>query len=92
MRQGVRMTLWWIGNAVLLLVVAPAVVLLLVRLLQQVNRLNRLADRVLDQGVAVTSNLDDLPKLLQTQQLATAAHGLVGRYGTALVGIVDKQA
>ena len=85
------MTLWWIGNAVLLLVVAPAVIVLLVRLLKQVNRLNRLADRVLDQGVAVTGNLDALPKLLETQQLATAAHGLVGRYGAALLGVVAKQ-
>lgn len=85
------MTLWWIGNAVLLLVVAPAVIVLLVGLLKQVNRLNRLGDRVLDQGVAVTSNLDALPRLLETQQLATAANGLVGRYGTALLGVVEKQ-
>src|SRR5205807_9324336 len=91
-RQGGRaMTLWWIGNAVLALVVAPAVIVLLVRLLKQVNRLNRLADKVLDQGVAVTTNLDALPKLLETQQLATAAHGLVGRYGAALLGVVAKQ-
>ncbi|MGH9280308.1 MAG: hypothetical protein ACRD12_19685 [Acidimicrobiales bacterium] len=85
------MTLWWIGNAVLLLVVAPAVIVLLVRLLQQINRLNRLADTVLEHGVAVTSNLDGLPKLLETQQLATAAHGLVGRYGGALMGVIAKQ-
>ncbi len=85
------MTLWWIGNAVLLLVVAPAVIVLLLRLLQQVNRLNQLADRVLDQGVAVTGNLDGLPKLIETQQLAGAAKDLVGRYGAGILGLVAKQ-
>lgn len=79
------MNLWWIGNAVLLLVVAPAVIVLLHGLLRQVNRLNRLADDVLEHGVAITAELDALPKLLTTRQLADAAHGLVGRYGGAVV-------
>ena len=35
------MALWWLGNAVLLLVVAPAVVVLLTALFRQVQRLNK---------------------------------------------------
>lgn len=85
------MTLWWIGNAVLLVVVAPAVVLLLTRLLQQVNRLNRLADGVLDHGVALSGQLDSLPKLLTTRELTTAARGLVGQYGSALLVMTGGQ-
>ena len=83
------MTLWWIGNAVLLVVVAPVVVVLLAGLLRQVQRLNRLADTVLEQGVSVTGQLDALPKLLTTQQLAAAANGLVGRYAGDVLAMVQ---
>lgn len=83
------MALWWIGNAALLLVVAPAVIVLLTGLLKQVQRLNRLADTVLEHGVGLTGELDALPKLLQTKQLTEAAGGLVGRYGGAVVAVVQ---
>lgn len=83
------MTLWWIGNAVLLAVVAPAVVFLLTGLLRQVMRLNKLAEGVLDHGVALSGHLDALPQLLTTRELTTAAHGLVGQYGGALLVMVD---
>ena len=82
------MALWWIGNAVLLLVVAPVCVYLLTGLLKQVQRLNRLADAVLEHGVGVSGQLDGLPKLLTTNQLTTAARGLVGRYGAGVLGMV----
>ena len=82
------MALWWIGNAVLLVVVAPVCVYLLTGLLKQVNRLNKLADTVLEKGVGISSQLDGLPKLLTTQELAGAARGLVGRYGAGVLGMV----
>ncbi|MEW6154371.1 MAG: hypothetical protein AB1673_10350 [Actinomycetota bacterium] len=84
------MTLWWIGNAVLLLVVAPVCVALLTGLLKQVTRLNRLADSTLEHGVALSGQLDGLPKLLRTQQLTTAARGLVGRYGAGVLSMVKS--
>lgn len=83
------MALWWIGNAALLLVVAPAVIVLLTGLLKQVQRLNRLADGVLEHGVGITSQLDALPRLAQTQELTGAARGLVDRYGGAVVAAVQ---
>jgi len=82
------MNLWWIGNVALLVVVAPAVVVLLTGLLRQVNRLNRLAEDILEHGVAVTAHLDALPALAQTRELTSAAHGLVGRYGAGLLGMI----
>ena len=82
------MALWWIGNAVLLLVVAPVCVYLLTGLLKQVRRLNKLADTVLEHGVGLSGQLDALPKLLTTNQLTTAARGLVGRYGAGVLGMV----
>jgi hypothetical protein len=85
------MALWWIGNAVLLVVVAPVVVVLLTRLLGQVTRLNRLADDILEHGVALSGQLDALPKLVHTHELTTAAHGLVGRYGGAVLRLVEAE-
>ena len=82
-------TLWWIGNAALLLVVAPIAVVLLARLLKQVMRLNTLADVAIENAVSLTGRLQALPKLLTTNQLTTAAHGLVGRYGGAIVKMVN---
>ena len=82
------MNLWWIGNIALLVVVAPAVVVLLLGLLRQVNRLNRLADDILEHGVGLTGQLDALPALAETRQLTSTAHGLVGRYGAGLLGMI----
>ncbi len=81
-------TWWWIGNAALLVVVAPVVVVLLTALLRQVTRLNRLADDVLTHGVAVTGELDSLPKLVQTKELVGGAQGLVERYSGALLRLI----
>jgi hypothetical protein len=82
-------TLWWIGNAALLVVVAPIAVVLLAGLLKQVMRLNKLADTTLENAVSLTGRLGALPKLLRTQELTSAAHGLVGRYGGAIVKMVS---
>lgn len=58
------MTLWWIGNAVLLLVVVPVLVALLNRILAALERIRRASDDILDGGVALTGELDDVPEML----------------------------
>ena len=58
------MTLWWIGNAILLLVVVPVLVALLNRLLAAVERIRRATDDILVGGVALTRELDDVPEML----------------------------
>jgi hypothetical protein len=58
------MTLWWIGNAILLLVVVPVLVALLNRLLAAVERIRRATDDILVGGVELTRELDDLPEML----------------------------
>jgi len=60
------MTLWWIGNAVLLLVVVPVLVALLNRVLAALERIRGAADDILTGGVALTEELDDTPELLAT--------------------------
>ena len=58
------MVLWWIGNAILLLVVVPVLVALLNRVLAALERIRRATDDILAGGVALTGELDDVPELL----------------------------
>lgn len=58
------MTLWWIGNAVLLLVVLPVVIGLMNRLLAAVERIREAADRILVHGVELTTELNNVPAAL----------------------------
>jgi len=58
------MVLWWIGNAVLLVVILPVVVALLSRLLGALERIRKASDDILASGVAVTKDLDQLPETL----------------------------
>lgn len=60
------MTLWWIGNAVLLLVVVPVLVALLNRVLAALERIRRASDDILAGGVVLTGELDDVPEALAT--------------------------
>jgi hypothetical protein len=58
------MTLWWIGNALLLVAVVPILVALLNRVLAALERIRGAADDVLAGGVALTGFLDDVPEAL----------------------------
>ncbi len=60
------MVLWWIGNAILLLVVVPVLVALLNRVLAALERIRAATDDILSGGVALTGELDDVPELLAT--------------------------
>lgn len=60
------MLLWWIGNAVLLLVVLPVVIALLNRVLAAVERIRAATDDILAGGVALTGHLDGVPEALDT--------------------------
>ena len=58
------MTLWWIGNAVLLLVVLPVVIVLLNRVLAAVERIRAATNEILAGGVALVEQLDNVPEAL----------------------------
>jgi hypothetical protein len=58
------MVLWWIGNAVLLLVVLPVVIFLLNRVLAAVERIRGATDEILSGGVALIGELNGLPEAL----------------------------
>ncbi|MEX2324154.1 MAG: hypothetical protein WD576_00250 [Nitriliruptoraceae bacterium] len=58
------MTLWTLGNIVLLVVVIPLLVALLSRLLGALERIRGAADDALAGGVALIGALDTTPELL----------------------------
>jgi hypothetical protein len=60
------MILWWIGNAVLLLVILPVVIFLLNRVLAAVERIRHATDDILSGGVALVGELTDVPAALAT--------------------------
>jgi hypothetical protein len=58
------MVLWWIGNAILLVVVVPVLVALLNSVLAALERIRRASDVILDGGVELTRELDETPDML----------------------------
>jgi hypothetical protein len=76
--------LWWIANLLLLFVVAPVCLMLLNKVLRPAQEIKAYADDILEHGVGITSELDAVPKLVQTKELTGQARQAVGRYGAAL--------
>jgi hypothetical protein len=71
------MVLWWIGNAVLLVVVLPVVIFLLNRVLAALERIRAAADQILAGGVELVGELQGVPEgLAQTD--ATVGEVSVG--------------
>jgi hypothetical protein len=60
------MVLWWIGNAVLLLVILPVVIALLNRVLAAVERIRGATSEILTGGVALIGELTAVPQGLAT--------------------------
>jgi hypothetical protein len=60
------MVLWWIGNAILLLVILPVVIFLLNRVLAAVERIRHATDDILSGGVALIGELNGVPEALAT--------------------------
>ena len=60
------MVLWWIGNAILLVVVLPVVIYLLNRVLAALERIRGASDDILRGGVALIGELDGAPEALAT--------------------------
>jgi hypothetical protein len=55
------MVLWWIGNAILLLVILPVVIALLNRVLAALERIRAASDNILAGGGALVGELECVP-------------------------------
>ena len=78
------MSLWAIGNLVLLLVIVPVLVALLNRVLGALERIRGAADDALAGGVALIGELDTTPALLEKtdEVMADVANGAVRYAGS----------
>ena len=83
------MILWWIGNAVLLLVVLPVVIYLLHGVLAAAKSIVPSVRQIADVTAAGSKDLDATALLLTTQdQVAQTVSGVAG-YGGSLDVIID---
>jgi hypothetical protein len=83
------MTLWWIGNAVLLLAVLPVVVYLLNGVLAAAKSIVPGVERIATVTAAGSNDLDAVPLLLTTQDQVRETVAGIANYGGSLDVIVD---
>ncbi|MFZ9985177.1 MAG: hypothetical protein ACO321_06230 [Ilumatobacteraceae bacterium] len=78
------MTLWGLGNIILVVVVVPVLVALLSRVLGALERIRGAADDALAGGVALIGELDTTPELLSTTDhtISDVANGAVRYAGS----------
>lgn len=82
------MALWWIGNIVLLAVVIPVVLVILRSVIRPAASIKRRSDELVVVGSSISTNLDAVPDLLETQRLVGLTGAGLGRYGAALDEII----
>jgi len=83
------MTVWWIGNAVLLLVVLPVVVYLLRGVLTEAQAIVPSVQGIAATAAAGSKDLDAVPLLLTTQDQVRQTVAGVAAYGGSLDVILD---
>jgi hypothetical protein len=83
------MTVWWIGNAVLLLVVVPIVVYLLHGVLNAARSIVPSVRQIATVAEAGSKDLDATALLLTTQDQVAQTLALVANYGGSLDVILD---
>jgi hypothetical protein len=83
------MTLWWIGNAVLLLAVLPVVIYLLSGVLKAANSIVPSVNQIATVAAAGSKDLDATALLLTTQDQVRETVAGVANYGGSLDVILD---
>jgi hypothetical protein len=83
------MTLWWIGDIVLLVVVVPVVLYLLNGVLSASKSIVPSVRQIADVTAAGSKDLDAVPLLLTTQDQVRQTVAGVANYGGSLDVIID---
>jgi len=83
------MTLWWIGDIVLLIVIVPVVVYLLSGVLSAAQSIVPTVDEIATVAKAGSKDLDAAPLLLTTQEQVEQTVAGVANYGGSLDVILD---
>jgi hypothetical protein len=90
------MVLWWIGNAVLLVVVLPVVIALLNRVLAALERIRAASDDILTRAAGLIGELNGVPEALATtdrtvKEVAAGAVRYAGPVSTLLAAAGKEQ-
>jgi hypothetical protein len=83
------MTLWWIGNALLLLVIVPVVVVLLRGVLNAARDTTQSVEALRPVADAASKDLDAVELLNTTQEQVTQTVAVVANYGGSLDTILE---
>jgi hypothetical protein len=83
------MTLEWIGDAILVLVVLPVVIYLLRGVLGAANAIVPSVETIASAAAKGSADLDAVPLLLTTQERVSQTVGVVADYGGSLDVILD---
>ena len=83
------MTLWWIGNIVLLVVIVPVVVYLLRGVLEAAKSIVPSVQGIANVAAAGSKDLDAAPLLLTTQDQVKQTVAGLANYGGSLDVILD---
>lgn len=83
------MTLWWIGDVLLIVVVLPVVVYLLKGVLDASRSIEPSVARIAEAARAGSKDLDAVPLLLTTQAHVKTTVEVVAGYGGSLDVIID---
>lgn len=78
------MVIWWVGNAVLLLVIAPVLVFLLAGVLTAARAVRRTVKDIGSVGTKMVSDLAPVPELIKTESYVSQTTAGIARYGAAL--------
>lgn len=79
------MTLWWIADLVLIVVVLPVVVAILIQVLIPIVQIKKYADDIIESGAQFGPHLDDIvAELSKTRDLVKVAGPMIGRYARAI--------
>ncbi len=82
---------WWLGNIILIVVVAPVLVLFLNKVMRPIREIDHYVEDILEHGVALTATLDCVPNLIRTCELTGTARLNVTRYGLALARLLPVE-
>ncbi|MGH3983560.1 MAG: hypothetical protein ACRDST_12980 [Pseudonocardiaceae bacterium] len=78
------MVLWWIGNALFILVVVPVVVVLLQRLASSARDVGRRIDTIHGQAGGIVMAVDDVKALIPTRDAVKQVGAGLTRYVKAV--------
>lgn len=82
------MALWWIGNAIFILVVIPVVVVLLQRLASSAGDIGKHVDTIHDQTRGIVITLDDVKQLVPVRDAVKRVGAGLTRYVQAVARIL----